>query len=115
MVIRRLILTILPRLNPHPPPAIPPTGTIPESFEKLAGLLVLGLANTGISGSIVKTLIPNYGFSSRVIPFFDILCLRFTPIGIGTLVLRHALTLLPDHFIPQAKFQYFCRAQNCTI
>ena len=62
MVIKRLILTILPRLNPHHPPAIPPIGTIPESIGKLAGLQVLGLSYTGISGTIVKTNIPNYGF-----------------------------------------------------
>jgi hypothetical protein len=64
-----MVLTILPHLNhPHTPPSIPPTGTIPGSIGKLAGLQVLFLFSTGISGTdnVVKNLIPKYGLSKRV-------------------------------------------------
>ena len=60
----------------HTPSATPPTGTIPESIGRLAGLQTLDLSYTatwdgtkyvgGLSGTIVKMLIPNYGFSRKM-------------------------------------------------
>ena len=43
--------------HPPPLPQPPSAGTIPESIGNLVGLQVLTLTGTGISGSIVKTLI----------------------------------------------------------
>jgi hypothetical protein len=75
-----MILTIIPR-DPPPPPRSPLRHsprryTIPGSIGKLAGLQKLDLSHTGkwdgtkyvggISGTILKTLITNYGFPKHV-------------------------------------------------